>query len=609
MTLVNRGASLGTFLGNWTSYEIDADVRRLSWSESYKMAEVAPWAETALNLYNATMKMWTPWIVAAAFSVVTFGQTSCNNTTSINGEPFPSLLDVTLEQVVVGLESGLFTSVDLVNAYVARIGEVNGTVHAVTQLNPDALAIAQQLDDERANGTMRGPLHGIPIIIKNNIATADKMDNTAGSYALAGARVPKDSAMAAKLRQAGAVILGKSNLSQWANFRSSNSSNGWSALGGQVLGGYFPDQDPSGSSSGSGVSSSLGLALAALGSETDGSIISPSDASNLVGIKPTVGLTSRHLVIPISEHQDTVGPMARTVKDAAYVLNAIAGPDPADNYTSAIPYPDIPDYVAACNFSALQGVRIGIPRNVFDSPSIRNSSYAPILSTFDSYALPILKAGGATIVDNTNWTGYEIEPANRTSIVLDTDFLTNLPQYLDLLTSNPQNITSVATLRNFTQSFPLEDYPDRDTAVWDEALNTSFPQSNTDPAFWAAYTLGLNLAGPQGITGALANYSLDALILPTYFASHFPAILGSPVVTVPMGSYPAGAEVTQNSRGDLNATGPGIPFGLSFVAERWSEEKLIGMAYAFEQRSMVRQKVRPLEALTPKTELGDVVGR
>ena len=306
--------------------------------------------------------------------IFTAAQQVCSNsTTTISGKPFPSLLDATTEDLIVALESGLFTSVDLVNAYIARINEVNATLHAVTQLNPDVLTIAGQLDAERANGTTRGPLHGIPVMIKNNIATFDAMDNTAGSYALAGAKVPRDSTMAAKLRQAGAIIVGKANLSQWANFRSDNSSSGWSALGGQVIGPYFPDQDPSGSSSGSGVSATLALAHFALGSETDGSIISPSDANNLVGIKPTVGLTSRSLVIPISPHQDTVGPMARTVKDAAYLLNAIAGFDASDNYTSAIPYPDysVPDYVSACNFSALHGKRIGIPRNVFDVSHIQ----------------------------------------------------------------------------------------------------------------------------------------------------------------------------------------------------------------------------------------------
>lgn len=209
---------------------------------------------------------------------------------------FPPLIEADLEDVVTGLESGLFTSADLVKTYIARINEVNDTLHAVTELNPDALSIATSLDAMRRNGTILSPLHGVPILIKNNIATDDKMNNTAGSWSLLGAKVPRDSTLAAKLRKAGAVILGKTNLSQWANYRSDNTSNGWSAYGGQTYAAYYPKQDPSGSSSGSGVASSLGLALAALGSETSGSILSPSDVNNLVGIKPTVGLTSRYLV-------------------------------------------------------------------------------------------------------------------------------------------------------------------------------------------------------------------------------------------------------------------------------------------------------------------------
>ncbi|KAK5943783.1 hypothetical protein PMZ80_004792 [Knufia obscura] len=562
------------------------------------------------SLSTDEMKVSLLWsLTTFTFGVLTSAQSSCNTTTSINGTPFPSLLDVTAEDLAIGLESGLFTSADLVNAYIARISDVNDTLRAVTQLNPDALSIAQRLDAERANGVVRGPLHGIPILIKNNIGTNDSMDNTAGSYALAGAKIPRDSTMAAKLRKAGAVILGKTNLSQWANFRSDNSSSGWSAIGGQVIGAYFPEQDPSGSSSGSGVASSLGLAFAALGSETDGSIISPADASNLVGIKPTVGLTSRDLVIPISEHQDTVGPMARTVKDAAYILSAIAGYSPYDNYTSAIPFPNhtVPDYVAACNFSALRGKRIGIPRNVFDSSDIRQSAYGAILSTFDNYALPVLRAAGAIIVENTTWPGYDIEPVNRTSVVLDGDFISDLANYLSQLTYNPQNVTSLSDVREFTQSYPLEDYPDRDTGVWDQALDYFHGLNNTTPEFWGNYTLGLKLAGPQGITGSMKNHSLDALVMPTLFASHFPAILGSPVISVPMGSYPEGTEVTQNGRGDLNQTGVGIPFGIAFLAERWSEERLVGMAYAFEQRTMVRGRVLPLAGNVPSTELADVV--
>lgn len=363
----------------------------------------------------------------------------------------------------------------------------------------------------------------MPIIIKNNIATMDRMNNTAGSFALLGAKVPKDAGVAAKLRAAGAIILGKANLSQWANFRSSNSTNGWSAYGGQTLGVYIPQQDPSGSSSGSGVSSALGLALASLGTETSGSILSPSEVSNLVGIKPTVGLTSRALVIPISQRQDTVGPMARTVRDAAYLLSAIAGRDPDDNYTSAIPFDVLPDYVGACNYSSLRGKRFGIPRNIiYDEPGDE-----PVLAAFEA-AIQLIKRAGGIIIDNTNITAYALDQyfnGNASSIVLDADFVSDLPgEYLSKLTYNPQDVQDLADLSNFTHGYAPEDYPDRNTAVWDESLALGY--GNTDPRFWAAYQINLETAGPQGILGLLANYTLDALIVPTDFSPGLPALVG-----------------------------------------------------------------------------------
>ena len=383
------------------------------------------------------------------------------------------------------------------------------------------------------------------------------MNNTAGSFALYGAKVPRDSTLASKLRAAGVVILGKSNLSQWANFRSDNSTNGWSAYGGQCYGVYYPGQDPSGSSSGSGVVSAIGLAFAALGSETSGSILSPSEVSNLVGIKPTVGLTSRSLVIPISQRQDTVGPMARTVKDAAYVLQAIAGKDPRDNYTLAQPFDTPPDYVAACNFSSLRGKRIGIPRNVIDATQEPDDT---VIAAFDA-AVETIKKAGATIVDNTNITAYALAQYNNGSnegIVLDADFVSDLPgEYLSMLSFNPNNVHDLADVRNFTHAFPAEDYPDRDTAVWDQSLALGF--DNTSPQFWAAYQDNLEVAGPQGILGLLANYSLDALILPTDFSPGLPALIGTPVVTVPLGFYPANESVVLNTRGSLVEVGPNIP--------------------------------------------------
>ncbi|KAF1976884.1 amidase signature enzyme [Bimuria novae-zelandiae CBS 107.79] len=518
------------------------------------------------------------------------------------GYGLPSLLDATVGELRTGLENREFSSVDLVNAYIARILEVNGTLHMVTEINPDALKIAKELDDERKAGKCRGALHGIPILIKNNIATADLMNNTAGSYALLGAKVPRDSTVAAKLRQAGAVILGKTNLSQWANFRSSNSSNGWSAYGGQTYGAYYPKQDPSGSSSGSGVASSLGLAAVSLGSETDGSIISPSQVNNLVGIKPTVGLTSRTLVIPISEHQDTVGPMARTVKDAAVVLQAIAGPDPADNYTLANPFNGtLPDYVGACKLDALKGKRIGVPRNYIGT---RTATSAPIFDAFEA-ALVTLTEAGATVVDNTNYTAYnEYVKSNTEGIVLDSDFVANLASYLAQLTYNPTGVKSLADVRNFTQSFGPEEYPSRDTATWDESLALNF--TNSDAEARAAYQYNQYLGGAGGILGALANYSLDAVVTPSRNSPGISAIIGAPIVTVPLGAYPNSTLVRNNSRGNLVATASNIPFGISFSGAKWSEESLIGFAYAFEQRSLVREKVKPY--LLPKTELADVVG-
>ena len=516
------------------------------------------------------------------------------------------MIEVTLDDLVSGLNKGLFTSQDLVTAYIARILEVNSTLHTVTELNPDALTIAKEADARRAKGSSLSSIDGLPILIKNNIATDDLMNNTAGSFSLVGARVPRDSTIAAKLRQAGAIILGKSNLSQWANYRSDNSSNGWSAYGGQTKGAYYPDQDPSGSSSGSGVSSSIGLAWAALGSETSGSILSPSDVNNLVGIKPTVGLVSRYLVIPISEHQDTVGPMARTVTDAAHLLQAIAGPDPNDNYTSAIPDGGcIPDYLAALNLSSFSGARIGVARNVLDlsAPYLD----APVLNAFNT-AVSQIEAAGATIVD-ANFTAYSSWLSdNNETLVLNADFLVNLHTYLSELSFNPNNITDLSQLDAFTHAFKAEMYPSRDTDVWDGsegALTQGW--NNTDPRFWPAYQANLYYGGEGGVLGALERNHVDAILLPTQLSPSIPALVGSPVVTVPMGFYPANTTVVKNTRGNLVATAPNIPFGLSFMGRKFDEATLIGFAYAYEQRTMHRNDIQPY--LVPNIEIADILAQ
>ncbi|KAF2719378.1 amidase [Polychaeton citri CBS 116435] len=519
------------------------------------------------------------------------------------GDDFPLLIDATLDDLAAGLESGAFTSADLVDAYSQRILEVNGTLHMVTELNPDAAEIAEGLDAMRSAGSILGPLHGIPVLIKDNIATDDKMNNTAGSFSLLGARVPRDSTMAAKLRKAGAIILGKTNLSQWANCRSNNSSNGWSAYGGQTYGAYYPGQDPSGSSSGSGVASSIGLAWAALGTETSGSILGPSDANNLVGIKPTVGLTSRYLVIPISEHQDTVGPMARTVRDAAHLLQAIAGPDQYDNYTSAGPFDgNLPDYAAACDYDAFDGARIGVARNVL--AFFAHEMDQPVVDAFDA-AVAQIAAAGAEIVDANFTAAEEYFYNGSSSAIFQADFLSDLPSYLRELEYNQLNITTLEQLRAFTRSFPAEDYPSRDTGAWDSALKQGW--NNTDPRFWPAYQRNLYYGGEGGILGAIARNNVSAVLLPTRISSFIPALVGSPVVTVPMGFYPPAWPVQLNDRGDLVSTAPNVPFGLAFMGARWSEADLIAFAYAYEQRTHHRRDVRPY--IAPNIELQGVVGR
>ncbi|EAU31864.1 predicted protein [Aspergillus terreus NIH2624] len=497
-------------------------------------------------------------------------------------------------------------------AYVARIHEVNTTLHMVLEINPDAVDIARQLDAERERGVVRryarcvhprysssitprsSALHGLPVLVKDMIGTHDKMQTSAGSYALVGAQTPEDATVVAKLRQKGAIILGKTSMSEWANVRSMNSSNGWNPRGGLTYAAYYPQQDPSGSSSGSGVAADLGLALGAL----DGSILYPSEANNIVGIKPTVGLTSRHMVVPISQRQDTIGPMARTVKDAALLLQAMAGPDPPDNYTLASPFgQQIPDYPAACKLSALQGKRIGVAQNVLSGVS------SPVLSAFQ-HALDILQSAGATIVPGTNFTAWdEFRNSTTPDMVVAADFTSDLTTFLSSLTTNPNHIRSLDDLRAYTQHDPREQYPSRDTALWDLMLAGAV--DNTSPAFWAMYQQNLYFGGEGGLLGALARHNLDAVVLPTAVAARIPALIGSPVVTVPLGAWPDGTPVVRNAFGDLVVQAPGVPFGMSFLGARWSEESLIGMAYAFEQRTRVRETLR--RVVEPRGELGDVV--
>ncbi|KAF7893633.1 uncharacterized protein EAF02_001171 [Botrytis sinoallii] len=533
--------------------------------------------------------------------VISGANSSLTTTTNIPGTTFLDLNEASIEDLAEGLKDKEFTSVDLINAYTARINDVNDALNAVVEINPDAILIASTLDNERSMGTLRGPLHGIPILIKDVIATNDKMNNTAGSHALSGAKVPADSTIARKLREAGAIILGKTNPSQWGHFRSFSISNGWSARGGQTYGPYFPRQDPSGSSSGSAVAATLGLATVCLGAETSGSIIAPSHYNNIVGIKPTVGLTSRHLVVPVSEHMDTIGPMTKTVKDAAYVLQSIAGVDPLDNYTSAIPYGANLDFVNACNISALKGTRLGVPQNVISLMS--DNSTGSMLEAFNK-SLAILRSAGAIIIENTDFpTAQEsIDNGLLTVQIVAADFVVAVEKYLNLLVYNPHNIKDLPDIREWTQSSPLEGYPNKPTDVWDAALQN---WNNTDYEFWRTYQRALDWGNEGGLLGVIERYKLDAVVLPSLFSSNWAAVVGAPIISVPMGAMPSDQPIVSDADGLVSA-GPNIPFGFSFLGARFTDAKLIGLAYAFEQITMKRRTVNPY--IKPRTDLRDVVG-
>ncbi|KAF7186319.1 putative amidase [Pseudocercospora fuligena] len=523
----------------------------------------------------------------------TFSPASDRNST------FPNLLQTSLEDLSTGLEAGLFNSVDLVNAYTKRIREVNDTLHAVTELNPDALEIAKNLDAQRANGTARGPLHGIPILLKNNIATKDEMNTSAGSWALSGASTSEDSTIAAKLRKAGAIILGKSNLSQFDGFGSRNITSGWSSQGGQTKGAYLENQDPGAGSSGSAVAVSLGLAFASIDTETLGTTVLPASANNVVGMKPTVGLTSRYLMVPISERRDSIGPIARTVKDAAFLLQAIIGEDKNDNYTSAIPaFLKEANFTAACSQYALSGKTIGVQYNVLEMHAADLDS--SVVSAFE-VAIRDIEAAGATIV-SANFTGYSeyLSDQNDTSL-LAADFMTALPKYLAQLSQDPNKITDLATLREWTHSHPeLESFPEKDTSLWDLALSQNM--TNTDPRFWGTYAITWAHGSEGGILSALKRSGADAVILPTMIAPQVPALVGSPVITVSMGAFLNDTKIIKHK---LVSVGPNIPFGISFLGNLWSDLELVGFAYAYEQKTNWRSKIKPV--IVPKTELSDVI--
>jgi amidase len=520
----------------------------------------------------------------------------------------PDLYEASVLELQQGLDAGLFTSVDLIKTYFARIDEVNlkgPALRAVLETNPSALEQAAALDAERKVSGKRSLLHGIPVLLKDNIATvaSEGLNTTAGSFSLLGSIVPDDAGVVKKLRAAGVIILGKASLSEFADFRG-NLASGWSGRGGQNTNAYFPNADPCGSSSGSGVSASIGLAAVTLGTETDGSITCPADHNNLAGIKPTVGLTSRAGVIPTSEHQDTVGPLTRSVSDAAIVLSIIAGKDPNDNFTLAQPI-TVPDYTKALNKNALAGKRIGVPREVFLNPN--NTGLDPsVLAAFEE-ALDTIRGLGATVVDPANLpSAQEILASNNEIVVLNVDFKIQLNAWFESLLENPSGVRSLADLIAFDNAHPQLEEPTNFTSQY------KFIESEATTGMTAAYfeslALDKELGATQGIDAALQAFNLDALILPAGGLTTVPAgIAGYPIVTVPLGFYPD--SVTTGSAGPLTVyPAPGVPFGLSFFGTAFSEFDLVGFAYAYEQKTMTRLKRKAFSAAIPTTQLKDVIG-
>ncbi|KAG8216099.1 amidase signature domain-containing protein [Butyriboletus roseoflavus] len=502
------------------------------------------------------------------------------------------LYEAGIAELQQGLEKGQFTSVDLIKAYLARIEEVNlkgAALHAVIETNPQALVQAAALDAERKAKGSRGPLHGIPLLLKDNIATLHEegLNTTAGSYALLGSEVADDAPVAAKLREAGAIFLGKSNMSEWANFRGTV-PNGFSGRGGQTLSPYYPNGDASGSSSGSGVAIAVGLAAASLGSETDGSIVSPSNQNNIVGIKPTIGLVSRTRVIPISSTQDTVGPMCRSVTDAALLLRFIAGKDEDDEATKE--QPEVPDYMRALDKNALKGKRVGVPRNLIEDGN-------PVSAEFDK-ALDVLRSLGADIVDPAEFSNAEeLMESEDESLVLTVEFKVGVNKYIEGLRKRPQNVNDLADLIRFNDE-------NKDKELPEPFLYRPISASKQNDEYYEAVQKGYQLGRTDGIDGTLKKFALDAIIMPSShgYGSKVAAIAGYPLVSVPLGFLSDATEPTPNPPMPLHSEAPGMPFGLCFMGTAYSEYQLIGFAYAFEQATHVRLQRKAFVEAIPTTQ-------
>jgi amidase len=514
----------------------------------------------------------------ASTGIVTESKGALTSSSTISTPPPAFELDeLSIPELQSGMASGKYSAHSLAKKYLDRIADIDKrgpAINAVIEVNPDALSIASDLDKERKAKGPRGPLHGIPVLIKDNIDTHDRMTTTAGSLALGGSIPLQDSAVAAKLRDAGAVILGKTNLSEWANFRSSHSSSGWSGRGGQTRNPYVLDRNPCGSSSGTGAGVAANLSAIGIGSETDGSVVCPSSANSLVGIKPTVGLISRAGIIPISQTQDTAGPMCRSVTDAAILLGVLTGVDARDVATKASAGKSFADYAKFLDANGLKGARIGVHRKGF--------GFNDAVDKLMTDCIDIMKKRGATIVDPADIPTQGKFDDSELEVLLY-EFKAGLNSYLASLGPRAP-VKSLKEIIDFN-----EQYRDREMPYFGQDLFIKAQAKGplTDKAYRAALVKDQRMSRKEGIDFVMDKNKLDALIAPTggpawttdwVNGDHFTggystasAVAGYPHITVPAGYV------------------FGLPVGISFFGRAWSEPTLIKFAYAFEQATKARR--------------------
>lgn len=492
------------------------------------------------------------------------------------------LHEKTIAELQGAMTRGEYSARGLVERYLQRIGQIDNTTRAIIELNPDALVIADALDEERQARGARGPLHGIPILLKDNIDTADSMHTTAGSLALVEARPAQDAFLVQRLRAAGAVILGKTNLSEWANFRSARSTSGWSSRGAQTRNPYALDRNPCGSSSGSGVAVAANLCAAAIGTETDGSIICPAHANGIVGLKPTVGLVSRAGIVPIAHSQDTAGPMTRTVADAAILLGALIGIDPRDPATAASAGNSYTDYTQFLDLDGLRGARLGVARSFFGKH--------PQVDQIMEASIDLMRHLGAEIVDPVDLDNLTLFSDSELTVLLY-EFKADLNAYLAGLGPHAP-VKSLAEVIAFNEAHAAQVMP-----FFGQELMQMAQEKGplTEQAYQDALANNHRQTRELGIDAVLQAHQLDAIVAPSggpawvtdwVNGDHYGGGSSSPaaVAGYPSISVPAGFVF-------------GLPVGISFFSTAYQEPTLLKLAYAFEQASLARRPPQFLSAV------------